>query len=92
MEITVREDSRTWVTKRIFGPTRMGKVQLSQQRALYLVSFFNFGTEWLLDISATPQLLYNREGDPISHFTGGWVGLGAGQDRYGQSRPPQNGV
>jgi hypothetical protein len=66
----------------------MGKVKLSQQRAVSLASFFNFSAEWVWDIKATPQLLYTRGVDPVSHFTGGLVGLGAGQDGYGHSRRP----
>ena len=34
-----------------------------------------------------PGRLYPRE-RPGAHCTGGWVGLGAGLDRYGKSRPP----
>ena len=87
MERSGREDFRNWVTKRvfIFLPKRMGKVKLLQQRAVYRVSFFNFSAEWVWEIYATPQLLYIREGDAVFHFTGGLVGLGAGQDGYGET-------
>jgi hypothetical protein len=88
MERTDRENFRTFVTKTIFVPKRMGKVKVSQQRAVYQVYFFNFSTEWAWKINAIPHLLYTWEVDPFSHFTGGWVGLGAGQDGYGQSSPP----
>jgi hypothetical protein len=46
------------------------------------------------EINATPQLLYPREVDPVSHFTGGLVVFGSGQDGYGQSRlpPPHRGL
>jgi hypothetical protein len=39
-------------------------------------------------VNATPRPLYPRE-RPDTHCTGGWVGLRAGLDRWGKSRPPQ---
>ena len=38
-------------------------------------------------INATPRPLYSRE-RPGTHCIGGWVGLRAGLDRCGKSRPP----
>ena len=35
----------------------------------------------------TPRPLYSRE-RPGTHYLGGWVGLRAGLDRRGKSRPP----
>ena len=37
--------------------------------------------------NSTPLLLYPR-GRPGTHCIGGWVGLRAGLDRCGKSRPP----
>jgi len=93
MERSGREDFRKWGTKRvfIFLPTGVGKVKLLQQRSVYLVSFFNFSAEWMWEIYASIQLLYIRERDPVSHFTGGLVGLGAGQDGYGECPSPSAG-
>jgi hypothetical protein len=38
-------------------------------------------------VNDTPRPLYLWE-RPGTHCIGGWVGLGAGLDRYGKSRPP----
>ena len=38
-------------------------------------------------VSATPWPLYPRQ-RPSTHCTGCWVGLGAGLDMCGKSRPP----
>ena len=40
-----------------------------------------------LVVSTTSRPLYSRE-RPGTHCVGGWVGLGAGLDGYGKSRPP----
>jgi len=38
-----------------------------------------------------PATPYPRE-RPRTHCTGGWVGLGAGLDRCGKSRPHRNSI
>ena len=45
------------------------------------------GTRWGWVVSTTPRPLCPRE-RPGTHCTGVWVGLGAGLDRCGKSRPP----
>jgi len=54
---------------------------------VYLYSFFNLETVWVLVVNATPRPLYPREilGTPC---IGGWVGPRFGLDGCGKSRPP----
>jgi hypothetical protein len=48
--------------------------------------FLNLGTRRVVWSASRPGRLYPRE-RPGTHCTGGWVGLGAGLDRCGKSRP-----
>jgi hypothetical protein len=49
--------------------------------------FFNLGGRWGRVVNGTPRPLYPRE-RLGTHFIGGWVGLRAGLDGCGKSRPP----
>ena len=53
---------------------------------IYLYSFSNLGVRWKGVVNATPRPLYPRE-RLDTHCTGGWVGLRAGLDGCGKSRP-----
>ena len=48
---------------------------------------FTLGARWGWVVNDTPRPLYLRE-RPGTHCIGGWVGPGAGLDRYGKFRPP----
>jgi hypothetical protein len=48
--------------------------------------FLNLGTRRGVWSASRPGRLYLRE-RPGTHFTGGWMGPGAGLDRSGKSRP-----
>jgi len=54
---------------------------------VYPYSFFNLGARWDWMFNVTPRPLYPRE-KPGTHCIGGWVGLRAGLDWCGKSRPP----
>ena len=41
--------------------------------------------------NATPRPLHLRE-RPVTHCTGGWVGLRSGLDRWGKSRPHRDSI
>ena len=53
---------------------------------MYSCSFFNLGAGCGWMVNATPRPLYPQE-RPGTHCIGGWVGLRAGLDGCGKSRP-----
>jgi hypothetical protein len=58
---------------------------LGESRGIALLSSVYLDTRWGWVVSATPRPPCFRE-RPGTHFTGGWVGLGAGLDRCGKPR------
>ena len=54
------------------------------------IYFLDLGARWWV-VSTTPRPLYPRE-RPGTHCTGGWVGLRAGLEGCGKSRPYPNSI
>ena len=64
---------------------------LRENTGIAVLFFVNLGTRWGWVVNTTPRLPLPRERSG-THCTGGWVGLGAGLDRRGKSRPHRDSI
>jgi hypothetical protein len=72
----------TWRLHPIIGREDL----LGRTEVLVLLFFVHLGTKWGERSKPRPGRLYPRE-RPGTHCTGGWVGIEAGVERSGKSRP-----